>query len=72
MRISKAAFHSEENFYASIGSFQQDLFIPIYFSNKVQIKKVPISSFGSLSWMTNEVINDLYFNLTIYTGSIIT
>jgi len=38
----------------------------------LQIAKVDISTIGSLSWMTNEVMDATYFNLAIYSGTLVT
>jgi len=38
----------------------------------LQIAKVDISTIGSLSWMTNEVMDATYFNLTVYSGPLVT
>ena len=70
-QIIAASYYSYENEYGAVGSFGQDLFVPYNIGAGLQIAKVPISMMGSVVWMTNEVMDATYFNLTAYTGILV-
>ena len=71
-QIIAAAYYLNENSFGAAGSLGQDLFIPYLLSSSLQIAKVAFSTLGSVAWMDNEVLDATFFNLTVYTGPLVT